>query len=118
ELPQCRSMSALIDIVVSLQRRIGVDDRSLLQNQVAIDLTGICLLRIRADNDRAVENAARSIVENAFVQLETVAVRLHVVDDRMIINTLTIAQNEEAIQRKDRPFAGTGHNTPGGAQRS
>ena len=71
-----------------LQLRLGVDGRVVGQQQRLVGLLGVGLLGVLADEDLAVEDAAGLAVEDALVQLVAGAVRLGVVDDRVVVDEL------------------------------
>ena len=58
-----------------------------------------------AHEDRAVEDAARPAVQDALVELAARAVRLRVVDHRVVVEVLRPAADEEAVQLALRALA-------------
>src|SRR5262249_17147161 len=80
ELTDGCAMRSLHIVGVNLELRLGVDLPVVREQQVAIGLLGIGLLRVLVDDDPAVENAMRMIVEDAIVELPAVAMRLRVLN--------------------------------------
>ena len=65
-------------------------------------LAGDGLLRAGTDDDLSVEHAARVPVEHALVELVALAVRLHVIDDREVVEMLRAGADEESVERDRR----------------
>ena len=67
------------------------------EQQVAIGLLGVGLLRVLVDHDAAVEHAVRRVVENAVVKLAAGAMRLRVLDQHVVVEMLASGADEEAV---------------------
>ena len=50
-------------------------------------------------------SSARALIEDAFVQLQTVAMRLDVVDDGVIVDMLRAADHEQSVERQAGAFS-------------
>ena len=84
----------------NLKFRFGVDHRLVGEDQVLVGLLRIGLLGVFADDDAAIENRARSAIQDAFVQLVAAAIRLGVIDDRVIVNVLSAVEIGRASCRE------------------
>ena len=69
QLPDRRAVRALHVVGEDLELRLGVDLRLVREQQGLVGLLGVGLLRVGADADPAVEDAARPAVEDALVEL-------------------------------------------------
>ena len=76
DLADGRAVRAFHVVGVDFELRLGVDLRLIGKQQVAIGLLGVGFLRVLVDDDAAMENAVRTAVENAVVELAAAAVRL------------------------------------------
>ena len=74
-------------------------------SSVLVGLLGVGLLGVLADEDLAVEDAVGLAVEDALVQLVAGAVRLGVVDDRVVVDVLRAVGQVEAVERALAAFA-------------
>ena len=90
-------MRALDVVGEDLQLRVGVGDGVARQQQVAVGLFGVGLLRPVADVDQAVEDRPRIVVENSLVQLMTAAMRLLVIDHGMRVGVLVLTDHVKTI---------------------
>src|SRR5262249_3112329 len=88
KLADRRPVRAFHVVGENLQLRLGVDGGVIGQQQRLVGLLGIGFLGVLANENLAVENALTVAVENALVQLVAGAVRLGVVDDRVVIDVL------------------------------
>src|SRR6266446_4906621 len=97
-------MAALHIVVVNLERRLGIDDGGLGEQQIPIHLSRVRFLRVGPNDDQTIEYTARLVVENSFEQLETVAARADMIDDGVIVDVLRLGENEEAVECQIRPL--------------
>ncbi len=76
-----------LDVVgEDLELRLGVDLRVVGQQQRLVRLLRVGLLRVGPDDDLAVEDRRGAIGEDALVDLAAVAVRLRVIDRRVVVD--------------------------------
>ena len=75
DLPNRCSMRALHVVGVDLQLGLGVDLRVVGEEQVAVGLFRVGLLRIFVHDDPAMKDAMRMVVENSVVELAAAAMR-------------------------------------------
>ena len=68
KLPDGRAVRAFHVIRKNLQLRLGVDRRVVGQQQIAVGLLGVGLLRVGPHENFAVENALRFAVQNAVIK--------------------------------------------------
>ena len=99
-------MGALHVVGINFQLRLGVDLRIVGQQQVAIGLLGIGLLRVLVHHDAAVEHAMRVVVENAVVKLPAGTMRAGVLHQHVIIEMLPAGADKEPINQALAAFAG------------
>ena len=92
-------MRALHVVGEDLELRLRVDRRVVGQQQRPVGLLGVGLLRVLADDDLAVEHRARLAAEDALVDLVARAVRLRVVDRRVVVDQALAVGEIEAVQR-------------------
>src|SRR4030095_7339206 len=85
--------------------RLGVHARLRREQEILVALLGVGLVRALADEDAAVEDGARALVEDALVVLPARAVRLTVVDERVRVGVLPRADEVEAIHAALRALA-------------
>jgi len=83
-----RTVGALHIIGVDLQLRLGIDLRVVREQQIAVRLLGVGLLRVLVDHNATVENAVRMPIENSVVKLSTARVRAGVLDQHVIVQVL------------------------------
>ena len=83
-----------------LQLRFGVDDRVPGEQQVLIGLFGIGLLRVLPHKNLAVEDPGRAPVQDPLVEFMAAAVRLRVVNRRVVVDVLLSLHDIEAIERR------------------
>ena len=69
------------------------------QQQRLVGLLGVGLLRVRADDDLAVEDGAGAAAEDALVDLVARAVRLGVIDRRVGVDQALAVGDVQAVQR-------------------
>ena len=98
ELADGGAVRAAHVVGADLQFGFGVDDGVVGQDQILVGLLGIGLLRVFADDDLAVEDGVGFAVQNAFIEFVAGAVRLGVVDDRVIVDVLRAVDDVEAVQ--------------------
>ncbi len=101
-----RAVRALHVVGVNFELRLGVDLRVVGEQQVAIGLLGVGLLRVFVDDDASVKNAVGMIVENAVVELTAAAVRAGVLDQHVVIEMLAAVADEQAIDQALSAFTG------------
>ncbi len=88
-------MRALHVVGVNLQLRLGIDLRVVGEQQVAIGLLGVGLLRVLVDDDAAVKDAVRVLIENPVIELPAGAVRTRVFDEHVVVEMLAAAADEQ-----------------------
>ena len=93
-----RAMAADDVVGVDLQLRLGVELGIRRQHQHLRHLLAVGLLRVRAHDDLALEDAARVPVEHALEQLAAGALGNRVVDDERRVDVLVAAGQEGAGQ--------------------
>ena len=74
ELADGRTVGTADVVGEDLELRIGVDNRVVGQQQIAVGLVGVGFLCVLIDNDPAVEDSFRSAAEDALVELVALAV--------------------------------------------
>ena len=99
ELTHGRAVRALDVVGENLELRLRVDLRILREQQRAVGLLGVGLLSVRSDDDLAVEDAARAIRQDAFVDLAAAAVRPSVIDRRVVVDEPLRVSDVESVQR-------------------
>src|SRR6185437_15940188 len=87
---------------VNLKLGLGVHLRIVGEQEIAIGLLGVRLLRVLVDDNAAVEDAVGVLVQNAIVELPAAAMRAGVFDEHVIIKVLPAGADEESI---DQAFA-------------
>ena len=105
ELADRRAVLALHVVGEDLELGLRVDERLLREEEVLVLLDGVGLLRAGADDDAAVEDRAGAAVEHALVELAARAVRLRVVDGRVVVHVLLARDLVEAEERAVGAFA-------------
>ena len=95
-----RAVRALDVVVVDLELRLGVDAGRVGEEEVAVLLVGVGEGARGADDHLAVEGAARAPVEDPLVVLLAPAVRPGVVDERVVVDLLLAARQEEPVERR------------------
>ena len=95
QLADRRAVRALHVVSEDLELRLGVDRRVVGQEQRAVRLLGVGLLRVLPDDDLAVEHRAGRAAQDALVDLVAAAVRLRVVDRRVVVD-------QRCRRRRDR----------------
>src|ERR1035437_4344360 len=98
ELADGGAMGAAHIVGEDLQLGFGIHHGVVGEDQVLVGLLGIGLLCVLADDDFAVEDGVGLAVENALVEFVAGAVRLGVLDDRMIVDVLRAVDDVEAVQ--------------------
>src|SRR5574342_425346 len=98
-MPDACPMSAFNVVGINLQLRLAVYGRAFGEQQVLIALPSIRFLRVFSHNDAPVENRRRSIIEDALVKLAAVAVRLDMIDHRVVIDMLIIRRDVQTVER-------------------
>ena len=91
-------MRALDVVGVDLELGFGIDARVVREQLVLVGLVGVGLLCGLVHVDLAAKDTARLAAENALVELVTLAVRLGVLDKRMIIDVLVAVFDVEAVE--------------------
>ena len=98
-----RAVRALDVVGEDLELRVGVDLGILGQEQRLVRLLGVGLLRVGPDDDLAVEDGAGAVRQDALVDLAAAAVRLRVIDRRVIVDEAGAVAEIEAVQRARAP---------------
>src|ERR1039458_1758981 len=91
------AMRALDVVGVDFELRLGVDARIITEEQIAVGLLGVGLLRVLVTYDAAVEDAARAIIENAVVKLAARTLRLRVLHQHVVVEVLASSADEKAV---------------------
>ncbi len=99
ELADAGAMGTLHVVGVDFQLRFGVNDGIVGQQQRLVGLLGVGLLGVGVNVNLAVEDAAGPAVEDALVQLVAGAIRLGMVDARVVIDQLVAARQVQAVKR-------------------
>ena len=99
ELADGGAVAALDVVGEDLELRLGVDLRVVGQQQVLVHLLRVALLRVRAHEHLAVEDAGGALVEDALVELAAGAARLAVVDGGVVVDVLRAAGQVEPVER-------------------
>ena len=99
ELPGGRAVLALDVVGQDLELRRRVHERLPGEQQVAVHLQGVGLLRARADDHEAAEDAPRLPVEDPLVELPARAMGLRVLDPRVGVGHAAAVDDEEAVER-------------------
>src|SRR5437867_2586129 len=97
-----RPVSAFHVVGIDLELRLAVNSRTFREQEVLVTLTSISLLCVFAHDDTSVEDSGRSVIEDAFVKLPAAAVRLEMINHRVIVDVLLISSNVEAVERAFR----------------
>src|SRR5215471_2999923 len=92
-----RSMRTLYVVGIDLQLRLGVDLCVVREQQVAIRLLGVGLLRIFVNDDAAVKHAMRVAVEDAVIKLAAATVWAGMLYQHVIVQVLLAIPDKEAI---------------------
>ena len=90
---------------VDFELGLGVDLRSLREQEILIGLVGVGFLRGLVDVDFAAEDAGGPAAEDALVELVALAVRLGVFDERVVIDVLRSVFDVEAVEGGVNAFA-------------
>ena len=99
ELTDRRAVRALHVVGEDLELRLRVDLRIVGEQQRLVRLLGVGLLRVGPHDDLAVEDGAGVPAQDPFVQLVAAAVRLGVVDRRVIVDQPPAVREIQAVQR-------------------
>ena len=99
QLPDRRAVRALHVVGEDLELRVRVDGRVVRQQQRAVGLLGVGLLRVLADDDAAVEDALALAVEDALVELVARAVRHRVIDRGVVVHQAIAVDQVDAVHR-------------------
>ena len=92
-------MRTLHIVGVDLQLRFAVDSSVPREEQVAVRLLRVRLLRVLVNDDSPAENAVRPIAQYPVVELAAIAVRARMLDPHEIVHMLTAARHEEAVDQ-------------------
>ena len=98
-------MRALDVVGEDLQLGLRVDLRVLGEQQRLVGLLGVGLLGVDGDDDLAVEDGAGLPVQDPLVELVARAVRLRVVDRRVVVDQPAPVRQIETVERALHPFA-------------
>ena len=105
DLADRRAMGALHVIGMDLQLRLGVNSRVIGEQQIAVRLFGVGLLRVLMDNDAPVEYSMRLRIQNSVVELAAFAVRAGMLDEHVIVEVLMPAPDKKSIDQALRAVA-------------
>src|SRR5947209_16600774 len=105
ELADGRAVRALHVVVENLKLRLGVHARLRREQEILVALLGVRSVRALVDEDATVEDGARASVQYALVFLAARAVRPLVVNERVRIRVLTVADDVEAVNATRRALA-------------
>jgi len=98
ELASRRAVAAFDVVGVDLELRLGVDLGARREQQVAARLARIGLLRIRPDDDFAVEDSPAALTGDAAIVLVAARVRSGVIDRRVRVQMLARERRKQAVQ--------------------
>src|SRR5688572_6704096 len=90
---------------MDLELRLAVGTRFGRQQQVVVGLLRVGALRAGPDDDPAGEDTPGGGVEHAVEIFVTFAVRLRVIDERVVVHVLSTTQQIETIEDGDRSWA-------------
>ena len=102
ELGRGRAVAADDVVGIDLELGLGIELGIRRQHQRLRHLLAVGFLRVRADDDLALEDAARRAVEHALEQLAALAARHRVIDDQRRIDVLV--PRAEDTRRRDRAW--------------
>ena len=105
ELADRRAVGALHVVGEDLELRVRVDLRVVGQQQRAVGLLRVGLLRVVPDDDPAVEHRLRLAGEDALVELVAGAVRHRVIDRGVVVDQLLAVGEIHAVHRAVGAFA-------------
>ena len=89
-----------LDVVrVDLQLGLGIDLGLIGQQQVYVGLLGVGLLGVFVSDDASAEHGPGPAVQNTLVELPTVAVRLGVLHQHVVVDVLAAAEDVQAVQQ-------------------
>ena len=94
-----RSVRALHVVGKDLQVRLRVRSGVVAEQQAVVALNRVGLLRDLMDDDAAVEDRRRLIVEHTLVELVTRAVGHGVIEQRVVVHPLMTRDEVEAVER-------------------
>ncbi len=97
-----RAVRAFHVVGKDLELRLGIDLRLGAEQQVAARLRRVRLLRVRVHEDLAVEHRVRGAADDALVKLAAHPVRLPVIDRRVRVGKLALADHREPVDRAAR----------------
>ena len=106
DLPDGCAVGALHIVGVDLQLGLGINLRVIGEEQVAVGLLGIGFLRIFVNDDSAVKNTVRVVIEDAVIELAAIAVRAGMLDQHVIVYMLMAAAEEETVDQAFAAFSG------------
>ena len=98
-------MPALDVVGEDLERGRGIDERLAGEEEILVGLHGVGLLRVRANDDLSVKDAARLAVQDPLIELAAGAVRHGVVDQGVVVHVLGAGAEKEPVQRALAPLA-------------
>ena len=102
-------MGALHVIGVDLELGLGVDLDVRREQEIVVGLVGVGLLGVGVHENPAVEDAPRSSVEHALVDLVARASALEVIDPGMEVHVLSARRQVEALEVAARLGCGHAH---------
>ena len=105
ELADRRPVRALHVVGEDLQLRLGVDQRVVREQQRAVGLFRVGLLRVLAHDDLAVEHRPGTPAENALVDFVARAVGAGVIDGRVVVDQAVAVGEIQPVQRHLGAFA-------------
>src|SRR5262249_45516949 len=100
QLPNGRAVSALHVVGENLQLRLRVHVGVGRQQQVFIQLPRVGQQRAFAHEDLAVENRARTPVENTLIKLVTGRMRFLVINRRVVVTVLASGNHVQPVNRR------------------
>src|SRR5947208_1643788 len=106
DLSDGRAVRALHIVGVNFELRLSIDLRIVGEQQVAVGLLGVGLLRILVHDNAPVEDAVRMAVKNAVVELTAAAMRASMLDVHVVIEMLAALTDEQAVDQTLSAFSG------------
>src|SRR5690606_8458338 len=88
-----------------LELRLGIYRRIRREHDRPVGLDGVRLLRVGTDDYRARKRAARALVVHTLVDLVTLAVRMTVVEDGVVIDVMRTPDDREPVHESERARA-------------
>ena len=105
DLANRSAVGTLHVIGINFKLRFGIDLRIVREQEIAVRLLGVSLLRIFVDHDATVENAVRMPIQNSVVKLPAAAVWFHMFNVHVVIEMLPALAYEQTIDQALSAFA-------------